>query len=315
MNIVKINEKEFISIINTYLDYIPIWSDIEAIECYNEKELIKVCKNDTILAVFLIPINNNGVRREYRYFPYCMPIILSISNNLSRKEIYKFIFKYIFDKYNYTFIPLHPDFKIISSISSQSGFVEMRHTHILEKKMELNNINSKLRNHINHAQKNVSIVIDNNYSDFDFNKAIKGNCEERQKRSKLAKKLLDHKKAFLVKAVYNNDIIAGIEIIYDKKWAYLLHSYQTKKIRGVVPLMIFKGIKDAFEKLNIKYFDFEGSVIDDIDDFFSSFDANVVSYPYIIQSKNKEKFMELIYRSINIDGRVDINETEYKNFK
>ena len=57
--------------------------------------------------------------------------------------------------------------------------------------------------------------------------------------------------------------------------------------------------------MKIKYFDFEGSVINEIDDFFSNFNANIVNYPYVIYSNNKEQFYNLINRAINIEGRIN----------
>lgn len=309
MKIFTINEMEYINLLRNNIKNIPIWTDLEVLNCYEEKELIKVCKGDNVLAIFLIPLNNNGVRRKFRFFPYCMPIILSNTNNMKKKEIYKLIFNYIFSKYDYTFIPLHPEFKIISSISSEAGFVEMRHTHILENSSKTIEFNSKLKNHIRSAEKKVLINLDCDASTFDYDLAIKGTEEERNERSILAKKLLDSKKSFLVKAIYNNEIIAGIQVIYDNEWAYLLHSYQKEKIRGTIPLLINTAIIECFNNLNIKFFDFEGSVIDEIDDFFSSFNTKVITYPYVIHANSEEKFLELIKRSKNIKGRVKkINE-------
>lgn len=304
MEIVTIDEIEYINLLKKNLEYIPIWTDLEALNCYKEKELIKVCKGNNALAIFLIPLNDNGVRRKFRFFPYCMPILLSDTNNMKKKEIYKLIFNYIFNKYDYTFIPLHPEFKMVSSISSEDGFVEMRHTHILTNNYKPVEFNSKLKNHIRSAEKKVLINLDLDYSTFDYDLAIKGNLEEKKERSNLSKKLLNSKKSFLVKAVYNNEIIAGIQIVYDNEWAYLLHSYQKQKVRGTIPLLINIAVKECFNNLNIKFFDFEGSVIDEIDDFFSSFNAKIITYPYVIHAGTEEKFIELIKRSKNIQGRV-----------
>lgn len=304
MKIVIINEIEYINLLVNNLKNIPIWADSEALNCYKEKELIKVCKGDNALAIFLIPLDNNGVRRKFRFFPYCMPILLSDTNNIKKKEIYKLIFNYIFSKYDYTFIPLHPDFKVVSSISSEDGFVEMRHTHVLINNFKPIEFSSKLKNHIRSAEKKVLVYLDSDYSKFNYDLAIKGDLEEQKERTELAKKLLDSEKSFLVKAIYDNEVIAGIQVIYDKEWAYLLHSYQKNKIRGTIPLLIDTAIKECFQCLNIKFFDLEGSVIDEIDDFFSSFDAKVITYPYIIHANTEERFIELIKRSKNIQGRV-----------
>ena len=70
--------------------------------------------------------------------------------------------------------------------------------------------------------------------------------------------------------------------------------------------MIFKAMDVSFNQKKIRYFDFEGSVIDEIDDFFSSFNGTIITYPYIIYSKDKAKMNELINRSINIEGRIKV---------
>ena len=304
MEIIEITKNEYTQLLNNSKMTVPVYGDIEAIECYEKCEIIKVVKNNLPVAVFLMPIDDNGIRREYRYFPYLMPILLKKESVLRQKEIYKVIFNYIFKKYNYTFIPLHPNFKIISAIASEGGLVEMRHTHVIKNKLTFESINSKLRNHIRNAIDKVTLVIDNSYKNFDFYQAIKGKESEVIKRSELAKKLLNNNKAFIIKAKYNNKIVAGMLVVFDKEWAYLLHSYQKEKIRGVIPYMIMEATKEAFDKYKVKNFDLEGSVIEEIDNFFSSFDANIMSYPYIIQSKNQKKLYELIDRSMHIEGRI-----------
>lgn len=304
LKIETIDETKYFNILKLNNIDIPIWSDKEAVKTYKEKEIIKVYNDSETIAVFLIPLNNNGVRREYRYFPYVSPIFLKEETVLKKKEILKLIFNYLFKKYDYCFIPLHPNFNVISSIASEAGFTEMRHTHVATSKLDLSTISSKLRNHIKSASKKVTIEISNSYKEYDFNEAIKGNEEEIKKRSKLAKELLDNNKAITVIAKDNNKVVAGLIIIYDNNWAYLLHSYQDKSIRGVVPLLIYNAINYCFDNTSIKYFDFEGSVIDEIDDFFSSFNVKIITYPYLIEAKDENKFFELIKRSINIEGRI-----------
>lgn len=305
LKIQQIDERQYFNILKLNNINIPIWSDKEAVNCYKEKELLKVYDGNEIICVFLVPLNNNGVRRKYRFFPYISPIFLKTIPILKKKEILKFIFEYLFNKYEYCFIPLHPDFKVIASISSLGGFVEMRHTHVINKKLELSKCTSKLRNHINSANNKVIVEIGNSYHNYDFSKAIKGNELEIKERSNLAKNLLDNKKAITITAKYEDTIIAGLVVTYDNEWAYLLHSYQDKTIRGVIPLLIYKAINYCFDNLNIKYFDFEGSVIDEIDNFFSTFNVEVVTYPYLIEAKDDTKLFELIKRSMNIEGRIN----------
>lgn len=304
IEIFEIDEEEFINLLNKNKISIPIWSDREAINCYEKKELIKVCKNKEPVLLFLAPIDNNGVRRKYRFFPYHSPIFLRKENNARKKEILKELFNYLFNKYDYVFFPLHPTFKVISSIHSEGGLTEMRHTHVLDKKITIDDVSSKMRNHIKNAMKSIDVVIDTDYSSYEFNKAIRGKEEEVELRSKLAKKLLDNKKAVVVKAIKDNKVIAGLVIAYDKEWAYMLHSYKDDT-RGVINLLIINAIAYCFDNLKVKYYDFEGSVIDDIDNFFSSFDADIITYPVLIEAKSEEKLISIINRTMNIEGRIN----------
>ena len=304
MIIESISDDEYLKVLKDNNISIPIYADKEAIEIYSNKEIIKVVKNNCPLAVFLVPIDNNGIRREYRFFPYISPIFINTDNNYSKKKILKIIFNYLFNKYDYVFIPFHPSFKMISAIQSESGFVEMRHTHVTDKKLTLDSVPSKLRNHIRNAMKRTEVVIEQDCTNYDFSLAIKGDSEEVIRRSNLTKKLIKNRKGIVIKGIVDGKIKAGIICIYDKEWAYLLHSYQDKTVRGIVPLLIIKANEYLFDKLGIKYFDFEGSVIDEIDDFFSSFNLDIVNYPYIIESKSKDNFYKLIDRSMNIEGRI-----------
>ena len=304
MKIEAISNNEYLEILTDNNINIPIYADKEAIEVYSNKEIIKVVKNNRTLAVFLVPIDNNGIRREYRFCPYISPIFINTENNYTKKKVLKIIFNYLFNKYDYCFIPLHPSFKLISAIQSEGGFVEMRHTHVTDKKLTLDSVPAKLRNHIRNAMKQVEVFIERDYSNYDFNLAIKGDNEEIIKRSDLTKKLIDNGKGLVIKGIVEGIVKASIICIYDKEWAYLLHSYQDKTVRGIVPLLIIKANEYLFDKLGIKYFDFEGSVIDEIDDFFSSFNLDIVNYPYIIESKSKDIFYKLIDRSMNIEGRI-----------
>ena len=311
MSISMISSNEYLDILHKNNISIPIYSDIEAIEVYSNKELIKVVENEKVLAVLLIPIDNFGVRREYRYFPYINPIFINVDNNLTKKKVLKYIFNYLFNKYDYSFIPLHPSFKLISSIQSEGGFVEMRHTHVTKSKLTIESLPAKLRNHVRNALKQVKVEISQDYTNYSFDKAIRGKEEEIAKRSKLAKKIIDNGKGIVITGTVNGEIKAGIICIYDKEWAYLLHSYNDKTIRGIVPLLILKTTEYLFENKGIKFFDFEGSVIDEIDDFFSSFNVEIINYPYIIAAKEKDVLYSLIERSMNIEGR--INNEKYSN--
>ena len=56
------------------------------------------------------------------------------------------------------YMPLHPSFSEISSIQGLGAFVESRHTHILRNTLDLNKLDSKMRNNIRSAAKKLKIT-------------------------------------------------------------------------------------------------------------------------------------------------------------
>ena len=86
MMIESISADEYLNILKVNNVNIPVYADIEAIDVYSDKEIIKVYKNACTLAVFLVPLDNNGVRRKYRYFPYVKPIFIKKENNAKHKK-------------------------------------------------------------------------------------------------------------------------------------------------------------------------------------------------------------------------------------
>lgn len=288
---------------------IPVWIDPVSIECYQEKEIIKITLDDKALAYYVIPFYiKNGKKwaeRKYRYFAYLSPFFIKECNNLKKKEAIYLIYKYIFDNYDYMYMPLHPEFSEISSIQGLGAFIESRHTHVLTNILNLDNLDSRLRNNIKSAEKKLKIVIDTDPSKFNFDIAIHGNIDEIKKRKKHALNLLKTNKAIIFTGYYNDEPIIGNMVTYDKDWVYGLHAWQIDKVpRGSGPYIISRIAKWAFEEKNIKFFDFEGSVMQSIDKYFCNFNAKQIIYPYIHYGKTKENLLELIDISREIDGRL-----------
>lgn len=287
---------------------VPLYMDPDVISCYEDLEILKVSKGEKLIAIYAYPLFNNGemicVERQYRFLPYTSPVFFENLDSLHCKKICYMIFKYIFDKYKAVYLPLSPNFKCVSAIQSLGGFVEIRHTHIATQGLTLNSLNSKLRNHINHANKMVNIVINKDINLFRFDIAIVGNKNEQEKRKKHAINIINRGKGVIITAMQDNISVAGAILVYDSEYVYLLHSWQMADTpRGVIPLIIFRAIEWSYNNLPIKYFDFEGSVIQNVDDFFSTFNVEVVTYPYIHYASEKNDFWKLISKSINVNGR------------
>lgn len=288
---------------------IPVWIDPVSIECYKNKEIIRINLDNIPLAYYVVPFyTKNGklwAEREYRYFAYLSPFFIRECPNKKKKEAVYMIYKYIFDKYDYMYMPLHPDFTEISPIQGLGAFMESRHTHILTDVLNLNNLDSKLRNNIRSASKKITVTIDFDPNKFNFDIAIHGSDGEKKNRKEHAMNLLKNHKAIIFTGYYEGEPIIGNMVTFDNEWVYGLHAWQVDKVpRGSGPFIIYSISKWAFETKKLKYFDFEGSIMLSIDDYFCNFNAKQIIYPYIHYGKNKNEMLELIDISHDVEGRL-----------
>lgn len=291
--------------------HMPLWASPETTSYYESRKFLTVWKGDELKGIFTVPYMTRNdklmVNRKFRFFPYVTPVIFE-NDNIKRREVVYELFKYLVNNFDEISLPMFPEFKDIAPIQSLGIFAEYWHTHTLKEKLTYNNVPSKLKNHISKAELEIDVVIDKKYETYLYNKAIKGPENEIEIRTKSGINIIKNDKGYFVRGY---DKISGKEmgsimIAYDNKWAYLLHSWRDNEApRGIIPLLIMKATEVCFDDLNIKVFDFEGAVIQDIDVFFSGFNADITPYAYLYWAKDKTRFDELLHFSINIPGRLD----------
>ena len=308
LSINSISYKSYKEKINNLKVEIPVWIDPISIKVYENIEILEVQYNNDPLVYYVVPFyykdGKKWAERKYRYFAYLSPIFVKKCSNKKKKEAIYLIFDYIFSNYDYMYMPLHPSFTEISSIQGLGAFIESRHTHVLTNTLDLKNLDGKLRNNINSAAKKIKITIDYDFDKFNFDIAIHGTKEEQKLRKESAINLLKHHKAIIFTGYYEGRAIIGNMVTFDKEWVYGLHAWQVDNVpRGTGPYIIYCISKWAFEQQKVKFFDFEGSVMQSIDNYFCNFNAKQIIYPYIHYGKTKEKLIELIEISRNIDGR------------
>lgn len=296
---------------------LPLWANEYALNAYKQFVILGVKKKDILICSFIAPLyedKSDGlvVKRTFRFLPYMMPLYWEEISPLLKKEVVRLLFEYLFSNYKYTYIPMHPDFLECAAIASIAGFVEMRQTHILHNIPAYPN---SVKQKVKKAKKEVIVSVSRNPDDFMFDKAIKGSDSEVELRKQLAIDLLNNNKAFTFLGVQNESVKAGIFIALDNEWGYLLHSWKdSDSNKGIIPLLITEAVSYLFDNNIINVFDFEGSVIDSIDDFFTSFNSETITYPYIHYAKEKERFIELINRSMSIPGRIICKEENHEDF-
>lgn len=288
---------------------IPVWIDPISIKCYENKEIICIDYENEPLLYYVIPYyekdNKLWCERKFRFFAYLSPFFIRKCPNKKKKESIYMVFKYIFDKYNYMYMPMHPSFSEISAIQGLGAFMESRHTHVLTDTLNLNNLDSKLRNNIRSASKKLTLTIDYDAYKFDFDIAIHGPKDEKEARKNHALNLLRNKKAIIFTAYYEGEPIYGNMVTFDNEWVYGLHAWQVDKVpRGCGPFVIYSISKWAFEERKLKYFDFEGSIMLSIDDYFCNFNAKQIVYPYVHYGRTREEMLELIDISHDVGGRL-----------
>lgn len=309
LNLKIIDEHIYEKILKNYNVKIPVWIDSDTIQCYENKEIIMVELDEEPLVIYIVPYyykdDEIWAERKFRYFAYLSPLFVRNCPNKKRKEAIYLIFQYIFNKYDYMYMPMHPSFTEISSIQGLGAFMESRHTHVLKNVMDLSKLDGKLRNNIRSASKKIKVEISYDPSVFNFDIAIHGTDEEKQRRKQHALNLLKKHKAIIFTGYLDNEPIIGNMVTFDKEWVYGLHAWQIDKVpRGSGPFIIYSISKWAFERQKVKYFDFEGSVMQSIDDYFCNFNAEQIIYPYIHYGKNKENMLKLIDTSHDIEGRL-----------
>ena len=305
----KISGKEYSSLLNNFTNDSPLlFQQANCLEFYGNVEYIKVINDKRAVCAYAYPIitgsNKISVRRPYRLLPYSLPAILPQTTQIEEKLILRKLFSYLFQK-DVVYIPLFYQFKNLMSIQSLGGFLEQRSTHYIENNGAYE-LPQKLKKEINKIDGNIEIKEECSADLFNYEKAICGTEISVLKRREFAKFVFNNSQAFILNAYdRNKKNIAGVFIMLDKSYAYLFHSWREKDSeRGVIPMLIQSAISKCFNILNLKGFDFEGSVIDSIDDFFSGFNTSIVSYPFIHFAKKDIDFIELINTSIMIEGRI-----------
>jgi hypothetical protein len=287
---------------------VPLWLIPELTSCYKNKLMLSAYRGKELVGVWIVPLIKIGdqimARREYRYFPYSSPFLLE-SDNIKRRGVSCKLFKYLTSIVDDVNLPFDPEFKELSTIQGQGAFVEWRHTHILSKSIKYEEMRRDVRNHIKSAKQLVRTKIDSDYSKFNFTQAIKGSQGERMARRKSAVNLVKNGNAKIITAYMGSNVCGGILLAVDQATAYMIHSWKSSDApRGTVSLLISEAVDWALKVKKLKQFDFEGSIIQDIDYYFSGFNCEIRPYGHVFWSKKKRSLYEMMERSANIPGRL-----------
>jgi hypothetical protein len=207
---------------------------------------------------------------------------------------------------HYYLVSFHPDFSYGFPLIYAGYKSTIRYTYQLENIKDHDSIfqgfKSSLRNKIRKAEKQLEITESDDLSD--FNEAINKTFERQNLKnptsSELVKKIynaIPENRKILIAKDNDGNIHAAHFLVWDDKCAYnlMLGGDTALRSSGAIPLLLWHSIKTASKYVD-KY-DFEGSIIPNVQPFFESFGASVVSYQQYYKAKNK--FWELLFQLTN----------------
>ena len=303
----KLNHGEYEKLLNNESG-LPIWLLPKLATCYEKIIFLSAYRGNRLVGVWLVPLVIEGrrkmARRKYRCFPYSSPY-LTEGDNLKRRSVVYKLFEYLTNYCDDINLPFAPEFKEFAPIQGLGGFVEWRHTHILKNPIEYRKLSSKLRNHIRNARRLIRIEMNDDSAGFNFEEAIKGPRTERLARKKSAINLLENNHAKIFSAYLRDKKCGGILIATDSTSAYIMHSWRSKDApRGTVSALIFEGADWALGEKRLKRYDFEGSILQKVDYYYSGFNCKIAPYGHVFWSKDKESLHGMIEKAMNIPERL-----------
>jgi len=183
----------------------------------------------------------------------------------------------------------------------------VRYTYIVDIS-DLNKVwremDRKKRNDIISAEKEKMKVINSEFKD--VMELVRKSVERQNKKIQFEKEaynynnILERKsmcKSFI--AEKEGKIISAVYIIWDKRCAYyLLGGYDSEEAHhGATALTIWTAMNFA-RNIGLEYFDFEGSMIPEVEHFFRKFGGKLTPYYSVRWSRTWVKHLEGVYRLV-----------------
>lgn len=272
---------------------VQLWNSSAALEVYGTAvPLVCFSRSGGPVAAWVVPldsVDDRAAKRTHRLLPYASPWIDGRVHATVRHRAASamcFTLKGVADSID---IPMDPCFAEVAALLEQGIRLATRHTRVLGLH-DLDDLQAGYipgtRNHIRAAGRSHTVV-ETPAEHFEFQHAIVNQSTdaiEARGRSGLA--LSQHCKALSLSAVDIDGICRGqVFVLHSGVTAILMHSWFDRTGgRGVPSLLVTTAINRAREG-GAEAFDFEGSVIPDIDRFMSGFGAAAVPYSHATWSR------------------------------
>ena len=283
------------------------WLDIVCVDKSNWDVVIYE-KNNKIIAVFPYFIN-----RKYNFLRLVMPpltqtlgIFIKYPDSIKKSKKISFEKKIIKDLINK--LPAYSQFaqSFSSKFTNWLPFYwgefsqTLRYTYIIKDTSNLedvfNNFNRNKKRIINSSlvsvKHNESLSIFKKLIKNSFNKEVASSRVSETIVTNVVKEAIERGMGKIIDAVdVDGNVVSTLFVIWDNNSVYSILGGDSieHKNSNASTLLYWEAIKIAHEK-NLQ-FDFEGSMIEGVEEFFRSFGAEQV--PYFLISKTNSKFLKL----------------------
>ncbi len=278
-----------------------VFSETWYLDALNVKyKILAVYKNERIIAGIVLTKNEVNTWSNPMLVKYLGVLLENEQKNVSQKiisEQFKILELLIgelkkYKSFDYYF---HPNFTNWTPFYWNDFTQQTRYTYRINLK-SANNIESKfhfkLKNDIKNAAKNnirIKMNIDYNLFYSIINKTFEKQGDEAPYKRERLVDFINYalkKERFVSFGAYDpkNNLIAVCGLIFDDKSSYLiLNGIDIKKhIRGGNALMIYEAIK-YFKEKGLETFDFEGSMLPGVEQFYRRFGGELTPYYRIWQ--------------------------------
>lgn len=288
-----------------------LWNDPSLLLARGPTLSVIARRGSHLAGFWLVPLDTeSGERaalRPCRLFPYCAPW-LSPGDNLHRRRVFVALVTALQEHVEKIDLPLAPGFRDANAAVAQGCFAEWRHTHLMARSRwtadGASSFSAKAVAHAERAQRHCSVELLQDFAQFQFDRAIHGPSRDVARRRTLAKMLWTTGRAFMLVARQSSNQVGGAFIAFDASMAYLFHLWGDRSRSGISALLVREGIGTAFHRTSVECFDLEGSILAGVDEFMSTFGAEIEPYAHLYWTRDDDALPELLRDSVRVPGRV-----------
>ncbi len=290
---------------------------------YANVDLLGIIDN-SLVALWPIPYIETELGkiacRDIRLLPYHSPLIFRVHSLEKKKILYKLI-KFVQKRYIAIDLPLGTEFGNVTGFTAAGFSVEYRNTHHFTPEHSfIENLHSRARNHLRYAESRLRCSISDSCEVFNFERGVITSCaQQRARRRGLVKSFFEMHKGVTLNAYADDSLVGQAIVLHDSNNAYLFHSWFSREssVRGIPIYLIKHAIDWAFSDKNLKCFDLEGSVLPQVDYFFSSLGGMHKSYPHIYWAREKQQLLSILAENIfnydKLDRELYISDAEIEH--